>query len=144
MVNCTLYIVETIFEANEWIEITAADHPVMMLFKKRRVKNRCFVRKLTFLNFSKNCQFCVFSHIQEQLNLKIAWLSQFSLWISIALSIIYLSHKVIIWEKILPISGHRGESVTVTVSQFQYNQAHQALIPVIKVEIKIGFFIDYN
>ena len=57
----------------------------------------------------------------------------------------YLSRIVIMWEKILPISGHRGEeSVTVTVSQFQYNQAHQTLIPVIKVEIKIGFSIDYN
>ena len=31
---------------------------------------------------------------------------QFSFWISIAPDIIYLSHKVIIWEKILPISGH--------------------------------------
>ena len=61
------------------------------------------------------------------------------------LGIIYLSHKVIIWQKILPISGHCGEeSVTVTVSQFKYNQAHQNLVPVIKVEIKIGFFVDYN
>ena len=69
----------------------------------------------------------------------------FSLWISISLGIIYLSHIVIIWEKILSIGGHRvEESVTVTVSQFQYNQAHQTLIPVIKVEIKIGFSIDYN
>ena len=32
---------------------------------------------------------------------------QFSFWISIAPDMIYLSHIVIIWEKILPISGHR-------------------------------------
>ena len=32
---------------------------------------------------------------------------QFSFWISIAPDMIYLSHMVIIWEKILPISGHR-------------------------------------
>ena len=32
---------------------------------------------------------------------------QFSFWISIAADMIYLSHIVIIWEKILPISGHR-------------------------------------
>ena len=34
---------------------------------------------------------------------------QFSSWISIAPDMIYLSHKVIIWEKILPISGHRPQ-----------------------------------
>ena len=32
---------------------------------------------------------------------------QFSFWTSIAPDMIYLSHIVIIWEKILPISGHR-------------------------------------
>ena len=32
---------------------------------------------------------------------------QFSFWISIAPDMIYLSQIVIIWEKILPISGHR-------------------------------------
>ena len=32
---------------------------------------------------------------------------QFSYWISIAPDMIYLSHIVIIWEKILPISGTR-------------------------------------
>ena len=32
---------------------------------------------------------------------------QFSFWISITPDMIYLSHIVIIWKKILPISGHR-------------------------------------
>ena len=32
---------------------------------------------------------------------------QFSFWISIAADMIHLSHIVIIWVKILPISGHR-------------------------------------
>ena len=32
----------------------------------------------------------------------------FSFWILIAPDMIYLPHIVIIWEKILPISGHRS------------------------------------
>ena len=38
---------------------------------------------------------------------------KFSFWISIAPDhdMIYLSHIVIIWEKILPISGHRPKKV---------------------------------
>ena len=32
---------------------------------------------------------------------------QFSFWISIAPDMIYLSHIVIVWEKILLINGHR-------------------------------------
>ena len=40
--------------------------------------------------------------------------SQFSFWISIAPDMIYLSHIVIIWEKILPITGLEIATDTVT------------------------------
>ena len=52
-------------------------------------------------------QRCSPVHVEAQSSLKNAWLPQFSFWISTAPDMIYLSHIVIIWEKILPISGHR-------------------------------------
>ena len=62
-----------------------------------------FGEKITFYHFSKKCLFGVFLHIEAQLSLKNAWLPQFSFWISIAPDMIYLSHKVIIWEQIHPL-----------------------------------------
>ena len=50
---------------------------------------------------------------------------QFSFWISIAPDMIYLSHIVIIWEKILPISEHRPKvlfnSTDVTMKQLNHS-----------------------
>ena len=48
---------------------------------------------------------------------------QFSLWVSTALGIIYLSHIVIIWEKILPISGHRPQTKINNPALFFINDA---------------------
>ena len=48
-----------------------------------------------------------FLHIEAQLYLKNAWLPPVFFLESVAPDMIYLSHIVIIWEKILPISGYR-------------------------------------
>jgi len=68
-----------------------------------------FGEKITFYHFSKKFLFSVFLHIEAQLSLKNALFNypQFSFWISIAPDMIYLTHIIIIWEKILAISGHR-------------------------------------
>ena len=63
--------------------------------------------KTTFYHFSKKCLFSVFLHIEAQLSLKNARLPPVVFLDSIAADVIYLSHTVIIWEKLLPISGHR-------------------------------------
>ena len=65
-----------------------------------------FEEKITFYHFSKKCLFSIFRHIEAQLPLKNGGYPRFSFWISIAPDMIYLCHIIIIWEKILPISGH--------------------------------------
>ena len=125
----TLFLRQTRGEG--WLLITSQ---LCWYFKKRRIKSSCYViicclfwnlvtiiiafvpvhgytmkfwEKITFYHFSKKCLFSVFLHIEAQLSLKNAWLPQFFFWILIAPDMIYLSHRVIILEKILPISGHR-------------------------------------
>ena len=129
-------VVYTIFEANAWRGLTADNFRVVLIFpkKKRRIKSSCYViicclfrnlvtiiiafvpvhvytlkfwGKKTFYHFSKKRLFSVFLHIEAQLSLKNEWLPQFSLWMSIAPDMIYMSHIVIIWKKILPITEHR-------------------------------------
>ena len=80
---------------------------IIIAFVPVHVYTLKFWEKITFYHFSKKCLFSVFLHIEAQLSLKNAWLPQFSFWISVAPDMIYLSRIVIIWEKILPISGHR-------------------------------------
>ena len=65
-----------------------------------------FWEKITFYHFSKKRLFSIFLNIEAQLSLMRGY-PQFSFWISIAPDMIYLAHIVIIWEKVLPISGHR-------------------------------------
>ena len=68
-----------------------------------------FGEKITFYHFSKKIM--PIQHFSPILKrsylLKMRGYPQFSFWILIAADMIYLSHIVIIWEKILPISGHR-------------------------------------
>ena len=65
-----------------------------------------FWEKITFYHFSKKRLFSVFLHIEAQLSQKNAWLPPAffldfnSPWYDLLLSLI-----VVIWEKILPISG---------------------------------------
>ena len=66
-----------------------------------------FGKKITFYHFSKKRLLSVFLHIEAQLSVKNARLPPVSFWISIAPDMIYLSHIVIIWEKILPTSANR-------------------------------------
>ena len=71
--------------------------------------------KITFYHFSEKCLFSVFLHniIEAQLSLKNAWLPPIffldfnSLWYDLLVS---HTTVVIIWEKILPISGHHPQT----------------------------------
>jgi len=53
--------------------------------------------------FLKNAYSAFFSTLKHSYLWKMRGYPQFSFWISIAPDMIYLSHIVIIWEKILPI-----------------------------------------
>ena len=118
-------VVYTIFEANAWMLINSQ---LCSYFKKRRIKSSCYVIICclfwTLLQLSlHSCQFTctTFHHISKKKKAHSSFFSklkrsylwkmcgypQFSFWNSIAPDMIYLSHIVIIWEKILPICGHR-------------------------------------
>ena len=128
-------VVYAIFKANAWRGVTAVNCPVVLTFHKRRIRRSCYViicclfwnlvtiviafvpvhvytlkfweNKERFIIFLKNAYSAFFSTLKRSYLWKMRGYPQFSFWISIAADMIYLSHIVIIWEKILSISGHR-------------------------------------
>ena len=66
-----------------------------------------FWEKITFYHFLKNAYSAFFSILERSYLWKMRSYPKFSFWILIAADMIYLSQIVIIWEKILPISGNR-------------------------------------
>ena len=123
------------YKANAWRGVTADDFPVVLIFQKRMYKEQllcyhlllnlkpCYIHHCIcasshvhsemwgknnfFIIFLKNAYSAFFSILKRSYLWKMRGYPQFSFWISIAPDMIYLSHIVIIWEKILPSSGHR-------------------------------------
>ena len=128
--------VYTIFKANAWRGVTADNFTVMLIFPKATYKKSCsyviicclFKNLVTiiiafvpvyvytpkfgeknnfFIIFLKNAYSAFFSILKRSYLWKMRRYPQLSFWISIALDMIYLSHIVITWKKILLTSGHR-------------------------------------
>ena len=103
-------------------------------FKKRRIKSSCYViicclfwnlvtiiiafvpvhvytlkfgEKRLFIIFVKHAYSAFFAILRRSYLWKMRGYPQFSFWISIAPDMVFLPHIVIIWQKILPNSGHR-------------------------------------
>ena len=64
-----------------------------------------FGEKKLFIIFLKNVYSAFFSILKRSYLRKMRGYPQLSFWMSIAPDMIYLSPMVVIWEKILPISG---------------------------------------
>ena len=80
---------------------------IIIAFVPVHVYTLKFWEKITFIICLKNVYSAFFSILKRSYLWKMCGYPQFSFWISIAPDMIYLSYLVIIWEKILPISGHR-------------------------------------